>query len=174
MAVTGQAISTTATMGLRYAERLIGDIPEDRFARTASPGGETVESNHPAFIFGHLSLYPDKVTELLGSSREKTQPPEGFEAVFSKTAKCVDDPDGTIYPSRDEILAFFRQSYPAAIEAIAGASEEVLGGEIPVDTPMKEVVDTLGGLINFYMTSHVMVHMGQLSAWRRMENLPPA
>ncbi|HBE71330.1 MAG TPA: hypothetical protein DDW52_24555 [Planctomycetaceae bacterium] len=174
MAVTGQVISTAATMGLHYAERLLAEIPEDRFARMSAPSGKSIQSNHPAFIVGHLCLYPDKVAALLGSSQEKTQPPEKFEAVFSKTAQCVDDPDGTIYPKREEILAFFRQSYLAAIEAIAGASEEVLGRENPVDTPMKEVVDTLGGLVNFYMTSHVMVHLGQLSAWRRMENLPPA
>ncbi len=171
---TGKSIATAATMGLNYAERLLQGIPEDRFARLAAPGGTIVDANHPAFIIGHLGLYPDKVVEHLGASRELTKPSEAFETAFSKTAKCTDDPNGDIYPSMEEICGFFRTAYPAAIEALHAASDETLAAANPVDSPMAKVLDTLGGMLNFYMTGHVMVHLGQLSTWRRMEGLPPA
>ena len=69
--------------------------PAERFARFATVGGTTVESNHPAFILGHLSLYGPRITGQLGGS--PTLPPASFENVFSKDATCVDDPASPAY-----------------------------------------------------------------------------
>ncbi len=170
----GKIIADAATVGLRYAERLLGNIPEERFARMSAPGGVVINANHPAFILGHLCLYPTKVVELLGAATKDATTPEGFEEKFSKTATCVDDPSGSIYPSGESIRSFFSSSYAAALSAISEADDALLLSENPVDTPMKQVCPTLGSMLNFYLTGHVMVHLGQLSTWRRMEGLPPA
>ncbi|RMF39461.1 MAG: DinB family protein [Planctomycetota bacterium] len=161
-------------MGPRYAQRLLADIPPERFARLAVPGGVLIQSNHPAFILGHLSLYPAKVLQLLGQDASDVLPPAEFERLFSRDATCVDDPDGSIYPPQSAIVERFNTGYARAIEAIRGAPDEQLYAPNPVDTPMRQVCPTLGGLLAFYLTGHVMVHLGQLSAWRRMEGLPPA
>ncbi len=174
MVTSGSIIAEAASMGPRYAKRLAGDVPPNRFARLASPGGTTIQANHPAFVLGHLSLYPVKVLELLSLDSTPVQPPEGFQQLFSKDATCVDDPQSTIYPAGDRILAFFESSYARAIDALRDASEEQLAADNPVDTPMREVCTSLGSLLAFYMTGHVMIHLGQLSTWRRMEGLPPA
>ena len=43
-------IAASAKLGLGYAERLLKDIPADRFARFAQVQETIIESNHPAFI----------------------------------------------------------------------------------------------------------------------------
>lgn len=174
MGKIGETIADAAAMGPRYAERLVKDIPAEHFARLAAPGGSPVPANHPAFIFGHLCLYPVKVSQLLGGDTTRTQPPANFELLFSKGHECLDDPDGTRYPPADELLDFFRSSYQAAIETVRAADDESLLTENPVDSPMKQFVPTLGGMLNYYLTSHLMTHLGQLSTWRRMQGLPPA
>ncbi len=169
----GSMVADAATVGLRYANRLITGVPADRFARMSAPAGQTIVSNHPAFALGHLSLYPIKVLQLLGQDTASVQPPSNFEQLFSKDAKCQDDTAGTIYPSSDEIVAFFNSSYQAAIDALRKASDEQFTVDNPVDTPIKQVCPTLGAMLTFYVTGHVTMHLGQLSTWRRMEGLPP-
>lgn len=174
MGQIGSTIADAALMGPRYAARLVNSIPSERFARLSTPGQQTVDANHPAFVLGHLCLYPVKVLQLLGLEASEVEPPGEFEAIFSKEAKCVDDPDGTRYPTKEEIICFFESSYAIAIEALRNASDEQLTAENPVDTPMKQLCPSLGSMLAFYLTGHVMVHLGQLSTWRRMEGLPAA
>ena len=58
---TGNIIADSLESAVSYADRLRQDIPHIEAARFARPGGHMVSSNHPCFIFGHLSLYPPKV-----------------------------------------------------------------------------------------------------------------
>lgn len=173
MGQQGKMIADSAARGIGYAERLLKDLPGDRFARMSSPGNQTIDANHPAFILGHLCLYPQKVMAHIGAATEQTQVPESFDAVFSKTATCQDDADGTLYPSPEIIIETFRHCYAAALEAIAQCDDSLLGQDNP-DEAMKAFFPTMGSMLNFYLTSHVMVHLGQLSTWRRMEGLTPA
>ena len=174
MGTLGPTIANAASMGPRYAQRLLTGITAERFARCAAPGGEMIMANHPAFVIGHLCLYPTKVVSLLGGDTAAVTPPAAFDTAFSKEASCQDDPDGSHYPSQQEVVDFFTASYAAAIEAVRNASDETLAAPNPVDTPLKDVLPTLGSMLAFYLTSHVMMHLGQLSTWRRMEKLPPA
>lgn len=174
MARFGSMIADAGNVGLRYAKRLVTGIPPERFGRFAAPGNQVVAANHPAFILGHLSLYPQRVVQLLGQNVGPVTPPDNYDRLFSKDAKCEDDSSGQLYPSASELTEFFFRSYDAALEAMRAASDEQLAAENPVDTPLKQVCPTLGSMLNFYLTGHVTSHLGQLSTWRRMEGLPPA
>ena len=92
----GSTIGDSLKLSLGYGERLLKGVTASQFARFASSDGVAIESNHAAFIYGHLSLYAPRILKDLGAAAPET--PEGFELVFSKDAKCVDDPEGTIYP----------------------------------------------------------------------------
>jgi hypothetical protein len=116
----GNSIADSLQLSLNYADRLLKELPADRFARFAEVGGTTVESNHPAFILGHLALYGPRIATQLGGS--PTPPPASFEKVFSKDATCVDDPSGTIYPSMGEVVTAFRTGCEEAISALRSAS----------------------------------------------------
>ena len=170
----GTMIADAANVSQRYAKRLLVGIPADRFARFAAPAKQTIESNHPAFILGHLSLYPVNVVRLLELDTAAVQPSDRFVALFSKEAKCQDDAHGIMYPSMQELSDVFFKGYEVAIAAMRDASDAQLAADNPVDTPLKQVCPSLGSMLGFYLTGHVAMHLGQLSTWRRMEGLPPA
>ncbi len=168
----GKMLADAATVGLRYGRRLLDTIPDERFARVAQPGGTAVHSNHPAFNIGHLTLYPAKVAELLGADTRPASPPANYEAIFSKDSQCADDPDGTIYPRKSEIIEVFYRTYEAALDALRNCDDSLLLSENPIDSPIKKICPTLGSMLAFYVSGHVTSHLGQISTWRRMEGMP--
>ncbi len=172
MGQIGSMIADAGGVGMRYAKRLLDSIPADRFARIAAPGGTTVNSNHPAFNVGHLTCYPVKITELLGMDSSSTTAPANFVALFSKDNQCADDPTGTIYPGKDEIVSTFFRTYEAAFQALRDCDDQVLLTPTPVESPLKHICPTLGSMLAFYAIGHVTSHLGQISTWRRMEGLP--
>ncbi|MCA9086039.1 MAG: hypothetical protein KDA81_18405 [Planctomycetaceae bacterium] len=168
----GLIIADSLKLSLSYAERLRKDIPDDRFARFALGRDGLVESNHAAFVFGHLSLYPARILKELGKAPQPA--PENFMSVFSKDAKCVDDPEGKIYPGAEAITSYFFGGYRAVLEVLPEVSNEILEQPNPLGGPMAEKFPTMGSMHNFYVGGHMMLHLGQLSAWRRMFAMPPA
>lgn len=168
----GNVIADSLVLSLGYAERLLADVPADRFARFATPGGVEVASNHPAFLYGHLSLYAPRVLLQIGHPAPAV--PEGFALAFAKDAVCRDDADGDLYPSMDEVLAFFWEGYRMATAALRTASTEILAQPNPAEGRMRELFPTIGSVQTFYCGGHIMMHMGQMSAWRRMEGMGAA
>lgn len=168
----GNIIADSLQLALGFAERLLKDVTPQQFGRFASPGGSPVVSNHGAFIYGHLSLYGPRILTQLGQAAPEV-PPEFLE-LFSKDATCQDDPDGTLYPSMQAIRDLFFAGYQAALDALRAASDETLQQPNPMGGPMAEKFPTLGSMHNFYVGGHMMMHLGQMSAWRRMQALPAA
>lgn len=158
---------------MAYSERLLAGIPAEQFGKFADFGDRVVESNHPAFILGHLSLYPCRVVVDLGKDATAVTPSDNFVKLFNKEAKCVHDADGTIYPAMEEIVKAFRLAYERATEVLDAASDSAF--QTPnSNEAMRAKFPTTGAMHTFYMGGHFMVHMGQLSAWRRMMGLGAA
>ncbi len=173
MSNIGPMIAASARLGLGYAERLLADVTAENFARFAKVGDTVIESNHPAFIYGHLSLYASRVIAGVGADAGDYEPSPAFVKLFSKDARCVDDPDGSIYPPMDEITSALLGGYRAAAEALEGAADEVFATENP-NEPMRSKFPTTGAMHAFYIGGHFMLHMGQMSAWRRAMGMGPA
>lgn len=168
----GNVIGDSLQLSLGYAERLLKGLEPSTFARFAVPGGQVVESNHPAFVYGHLSLYAPRILNDLGHS--SLEIPSEFQQAFCKDATCVDDPSGQLYPAMDAITECFFTGYRSALNALRAADDDVLGKPNPLGGAMAEKFPTVGSMHGFYVGGHVMIHLGQLSAWRRMQGLPPA
>lgn len=162
----GSMIADSAKLSLGYAEKLVTGIPADQFARFADVGGQRIESNHPAFVLGHLSIYPSRIVADLGGDASAITPSEKYEALFSPSATCLDDPDATLYPAMEEIKEKFFAAHQAAIEALRDADDEKFAAENP-NEKMRAKFGTKGSMHAFYLGGHVMIHMGQISAWRR-------
>jgi hypothetical protein len=174
MGSIGTILAQTANVTVLSAERLLAGITPQSFARFARPGGVELHSNHPAFVLGHLSLYPAKVLAHLGRDAGDVTPPAKYEDLFKNGVECRDDPAGTIYPSMAELRDFFLRSYRAAIASLTEADDARLAGPNPSEGRMKELFPSLGAMLNFYLSGHAHAHLGQLSAWRRAQGLPPA
>jgi len=169
----GPMIADSARLGLGYAERLLTAIPDAQFGRFATVGGQMVQSNHPAFIFGHLSLYPCRIVADLGHDASSIKPTDSYTDVFGHTAKCVDDADSSVYPSKDEIIERFFTAHRLAIDVLQTADDALFTVPNPNEA-MRGKFATTGAMHGFYLGGHLMLHIGQLSAWRRMIGLPPA
>lgn len=174
MAGIGSIIASSATLTPLYAERLIAGIKPETAASFARPGGVLINSNHPAFVFGHLNLYASRVFSLLGKPAGPAQYPAEWEGLFKGGVECSDDPSGSKYPKFDELTSFFMGAYRAAIDAIREGRDEQFLAPNPAEGRMKELFPSVGAAIAFYVGGHPQSHFGQVSAWRRMMGLPAA
>jgi hypothetical protein len=163
----GNIIADSLQLSVGYAERLLRDVPADQAARFARVGGVAIESNHPAFIYGHLSLYAPKVLWQLSAPAPTI--PEYFENLFSKDASCRDEPD--LYPPFEEITAFFFEGHRMLAGALRSTPNDTFDKPNPAGGKMAERFPTLGSVQTFYCGGHIMMHLGQMSAWRRMMGL---
>jgi hypothetical protein len=165
-------IADSCRLSLGYAERLLKDIPAERFGRLATVGDEVVQSNHPAFIYGHLSLDPCRIVAELGRDASSIVPTDAYVKIFDHNAKCVDDFEGSIYPAMDEIVERFFAAHRLALDTLMTADDSLFKQANPNEA-MRGKFATIGSMHGFYVGGHIMIHMGQLSAWRRMIGLPP-
>ena len=131
-----------------------------------------MSSNHAAFIYGHLSLYGPKVAQFAGGSVSAI--PDSFDELFSQHAQCSDDVQGTVYPEMSVITGFYFSGWRAALEAIHTSEASVWEQTNPSEGRMAEKFPSLGSLANFLVGGHMMLHLGQMSAWRRIQGLGPA
>lgn len=169
----GQMIAESANMGITSMHKLLNGVAPEQFARLAVPGDQPVQSNHPAFILGHLSLYPSRVVADLGGDATAIEPSEKYNALFSPAATCLDDPQGTLYPPMAEIVSKFDAAYQTAIDVLGQARDDQFSRENPNER-MRSRFATVGSMHAFYLGGHTMIHVGQFSAWRRMMGLGQA
>ncbi len=167
------SIRHAAEHSLGYGKRLLTDVPPETFARLPLLGERHVQTNHGAFIYGHLSLYPSRVLELLGHDPSPAAYPPEWRELCGAGAACEDDADGTRYPAMEAIVENYERGYTLAIEAVAGATDAVLTAEMP-DERYRSFFPTVGVAVLFLLNNHPSVHHGQMSAWRRCIGLGPA
>ena len=109
----GNVIADSLGLGLGYGGRLLTGVTAEKFGRLANTGRSPIQSNHPAFIYGHLSLYAPQIIEHLDTDVPNLRTPDRFKSLFSQDATCRDDPDRKIYPAKDEVTKIFFDSYRA-------------------------------------------------------------
>lgn len=168
------AVVPPGRVSLGYAELLLKGIKPEWMARFAAPGGHIIKSNHPVFVFGHLSLYSSRMMELIGQPAGVTARPEGWEGLFKAGVACQDDPAVTIYPSHEKVIKQFFDGYRAVIGAVEATDDAVLSRPNPAEGRFKEMAPTVGAAVAFLLGGHPMSHLGQLSAWRRAYGLGEA
>lgn len=173
MTTYGSMIAASAKLGLGYATRLMTDVDASSFSSFARVGDQMVQSNHPAFVCGHLSIYPARIVAELGGDAGPIEPSAATLELFSPSATCVDDPSGKIYPGKSELISVLTKNCEAAIAALESAPDDAFL-QPNANENMRSKFPTVGAMHAFYVGGHFMVHMGQISAWRRMIGMPPA
>ena len=162
-----QVLVRGGRLSVGFAEQALKGVTAETFARKPSFAGRIIETNHPAFVYGHLATYPTKWLQVAGLDAKAAVVPATFDELFGAGKECRDDPAGTIYLPMSEITATFFSVHRAALEALPSVDDAVLRNPNPREGRMKEMFPTIGGMLMFYMTSHMMMHLGQVSAWRR-------
>jgi hypothetical protein len=156
-----------------YAERLLKGITPESFARYPVVNGVQVTINHPAFVFGHLALYPALIAEMTGISNKGMEIPKNYPDLFKMGVPCQDDPTGSIYPPMNEIVEAFFSGTDALIASLDSFSPESL--DILLENPSRrERFGTVGAFLTYILLAHPQSHLGQVSGWRRCMGLGPA
>lgn len=177
MGQIGEMLAVAAKRGLKVGDALTTGITADIAAR--KPMGyrdgkqEVIDTNHPVFVFGHLSLYPARLWMLQGLDAGTVTPSPEWMNLFKAGAPCLDDADGTIYPKWPEVLERFRTAHEAAMKALPELPDEVFFRDNPVPAS-REVFPKVLSAMMFIFGSHTTLHFGQVSAWRRCYGLPSA
>lgn len=170
MGLIGPTVAAPYGLVKAYAELLVKDIPAGDFAK--KPKG--IDANSPAFNFGHLCVYPDRLLEMLGRM-ELMKPDPRYAEWFAAGKVCVDDPECKVYPGKDEIMSRFFDRYGAAAAAVSEASDEVLRAPNPSQNErMRSLFPQMGMMCAFLLDGHCQTHLGQVSVWRRCMGLPSA
>lgn len=155
-------------VSLALADRMLADIKPETFSTKPRFGSTVVNANHPAFVYGHLATYPAAWLSVSGlAAVPAAVAPANYADLFAAGKECRDDPSRTIYPPMPEIVDAFRRTHTAALDALASLSDDKFNSPNPREGRMREMFPTLGGMLMFYMTSHMMMHLGQVSTWRR-------
>lgn len=156
----GSMIAADLRMAIGYGQKLCADVPEAKFGHMPSKG-----MNSALFNIGHLAIYPEKAFALIGRPELAKPLPEKWEELFKNGAPCVEQ-DGR-YPGKDAVVQRYVERYGALADALASVPDEVFRGANPMGGRMSEMLPSLGAAVMFLCGSHLQMHLGQVSAWRR-------
>ena len=163
-----QVIGRQLDFNLRYAQQLVADIPAEMMAHAPSDG----LASHPAFTIGHLVTAAAMIVEDLGGDMDL---PQGWGDIFMR--KGPDDQtrasvDVAIYPGKSSLLNELERQHDRVKQYLA--SKEDAEFCVPVKWRFAHYLPSLLDVVLFFSVNHEAMHLGQLAAWRRAMNLPPA
>jgi DinB superfamily len=147
-------------LNLAYAKRLVADIPDDRMAFQPAAG-----MNHPAWVLGHLACTADVLGAMLGS--QPVCPPEWHPLFDWNSSPSA---DATLYPSKQTLLAALEAGHERLASALPGLPSTRWTEPTPTEA-IRAILPTLGDCCVFIMAAHENIHLGQLSAWRRVQGM---
>lgn len=149
---------------LSYGRMQALDIPDEQFADQPAAG-----VNHPAWIFGHLSISTDYALKQLGA--ETHCPPEWFK-LFGPGSQA--EPDRAKYPAKKTLLDAWKAGHEQVLAALPSADPAKLAA--PHTLPMellRKAFPRTRDLLAHLLTTHEAAHLGQLSMWRRLKGMKP-
>jgi hypothetical protein len=141
-------------------QHLVSDVADEQFA--AQP---VAAINHPAWLFGHVSIYNEVIVKLLRG--------ESFNNPWDQPCGKNSQPtaDRSAYASKDEIVARFASGVEEACRSMESATADAWSAPLEHPTWGKQF-KIVATAITFLATTHLAMHLGQLSGWRRAMNLP--
>lgn len=147
---------------LWYAQQLVADIPVNQFTHQPLPN-----INPPAWILGHLTVSSDFTLQLLG--QPKGCPDHWYKLFGPGTSNHPEE----AFPRKDELWSGYFAAHQRVITAARNASADRLSAPNPLKIEfLSSNLPTIGDQVAHLMSIHEAMHLGQLSAWRRMMGMP--
>ena len=143
-----------------YGERLVADLSAEQMVAMPAAG-----ANHAAWILCHLNVYFPVLMGLL--QKQPFDDPKQHR--FGMLSKPI--ADQAEYPEKAALIAEFTDGHEQVAAALSAADESVF--EAPQSLERWQANMPKAGIsIHYLMLLHENLHLGQLSAWRRMQGLP--
>jgi len=125
-------------------------------------------ANPPAWILGHLAVSTDFAARLLGQQRAC---PRDWHVKFAPGSKPADlQPP---LPTKSELVEAIENGCRRVIDAVPGASADVLSQPHAIELLKSTVLKTNGDVLAHLMCTHFSFHLAQLSACRRKSGKGP-
>lgn len=141
---------------LDYTHRLVAELEPVQMTVQPVPG-----MNHPAWIIGHLAFNVDKVVGELMLNRG-TEFPAPWGELFHGASKPVGD--AAAYPGKDKLT----RALDAAHRRITDLVREQPVSWLSEPATFSKRFATVGEALAWILVGHETLHLGQLSAWRRV------
>jgi hypothetical protein len=146
-----------------YLGKLVADLDDADLDAQPAPG-----MNTPRWILAHLAICNDYTAGFFGETNPLC--PGDWHAAYGPDSR-PNDPTA-VKPHKDELL----KQIAAGAERVARlASAGLPAGAADQPNPFESIraaFPTVGVLIAHLLTTHIAVHLGQLSAWRRAGGRP--
>ena len=149
---------------LEYGPNLVKDLSDEQMTRQPAPAS-SAPANHPAWVFSHLNVYIPIVGCLI--TGEEIVDPKDHK--FGMTSKP--EADRTIYATKQELIDEFVSGHEKVIEQLSKADDSIFDRDVQLER-WRERMPKVGTALPYLMILHENVHLGQLSAWRRVQGLP--
>ncbi|NBV64822.1 MAG: DinB family protein [Planctomycetes bacterium] len=156
----GSMIAAGLRMAIGYGTKLCEDVPADKFGHMPHPN-----MNSALFNMAHLTIYTERCLQMIGREDLAQTVDPKWEEQFKNGAQCVEQ-DGR-YPGKEAIMKRYVERYTVVASALDAADDAVFTKPNPMGGRMTEMLPTMGAAVMFLCGSHMQMHLGQVSAWRR-------
>lgn len=154
-----------------YARRLVADLSDEQMV--AQPAGWTSAAapqhglvNHPAWVLSHLNAYLPVMVSLIRGEEF----PDPKLHPFGMQSKP--EWDRSRYAAKETLMAEFLRGHEEIAQLLRSADDQVL--EQGVKLPRwATIMPKVGIVLPYLLLVHENQHLGQISAWRRVLELPP-
>jgi len=148
---------------LEYFESLVEDLPERGLEVQGGGNGHSA-----LWLLGHMAISVDFGNQVL--EQETVCPARWFVAFGPGSSDEIKKPDKY---DATEMIEIIRTGYPKLQELAMAADESLLAESHPVEILLGSALKTKGDLLGHLLTTHLSLHLGQLSFWRRLQGQQP-
>jgi len=145
--------------------KLVADLSDDQLAIQPAP-----KMNHAAWVLGHLLVVDYGFRKLVTGEAAPEWVTDEVTALYGNKSEPVAD------KSKYKPKAFYLEKMAEVRGQIVARLKTMTPAEFDAPHPdpaRRERFPTVGHMVMFYGTWHETYHSGQLSAWRRVQGLPP-
>ncbi len=145
--------------------KLVADLSDEQLAVQPAP-----KTNHAAWVLGHILVSDYSFLQLISGTPVPDWVDETVRAIYGN--KSEPSADKSKYKPKQfyiEKLIAVREQIYTRLKAMTAADFDAPHP----DPARRERFPTVGHMVTFYGTWHEAYHSGQLSAWRRVQGLPP-
>ncbi len=149
---------------LDYAPKLVADLNEEQMVAQPAPA-DSAASNHPAWVLSHLNVYIPVISSIIKG--ETLEDPKGHKFGMQSKPEASRD----LYAGKDELIAEFCKSHEQIAELLGNADDSLFAKKVEL-ARWSAVMPTAGHALPYLMLNHENGHLGQVSAWRRIQGMP--
>jgi len=147
---------------IQYLKKLIENIPEDRLYEKQLEG-----YNSAGWILGHICVEAEDVFAHLDIQYPTVD--ENWISWFRNSSGKITSLENL--PSKEELIQMLESRYHLLCDAYLNLSDERRNGPHPSNF-MKDKLKTFDSWYAHLLTTHISIHCGNLSIWKKIIGLP--